>query len=63
MWIIVMFLSAVWTLILTAPIHCRGSIGEYSTVCDIMLHFSKPDEETNSSTPWSIPLSPGQHEQ
>ncbi len=24
---IVMFLSAVWTLILTAPIHCRGSIG------------------------------------
>ncbi len=22
MWIIVMFLSAVWTLILTAPIHC-----------------------------------------
>ncbi len=21
-------LSAVWTLILTAPIHCRGSIGE-----------------------------------
>ncbi len=27
-WIIVKFLSAVWTLILTAPIHCRGSIGE-----------------------------------
>ncbi len=27
-WIIVMFLSAVWTLILMAPIHCRGSIGE-----------------------------------
>ncbi len=27
-WIIVMFLSAVWTLILTAPIHCRASIGE-----------------------------------
>uniref|UniRef100_A0A8C1AJ33 MOB kinase activator 1Bb n=1 Tax=Cyprinus carpio carpio TaxID=630221 RepID=A0A8C1AJ33_CYPCA len=24
-WIIVMFLSAVWTLILTAPIHCRGA--------------------------------------
>ncbi len=22
LWIIVMFLSAVWTLILTAPIHC-----------------------------------------
>ncbi len=28
LWIIVMFLSAVWTLILTAPIHCRGSISE-----------------------------------
>ncbi len=27
-WITVMFLSAVWTLILTAPIHCRASIGE-----------------------------------
>ncbi len=27
-WIIVMFLSAVWTLILTAPIHCNVSIGE-----------------------------------
>ncbi len=25
-WIIVMFLSAVWTLILTAPIQCRASI-------------------------------------
>ncbi len=31
-----MFLSAVWALILTAPIHCRGSIGE-----QVMLHFSK----------------------
>ncbi len=30
-------LSAVWTLILTAPIHCRGSIGEQ---CDVMLNFS-----------------------
>ncbi len=28
LWIIVMFLSVVWTLILTAPIHCKGSIGE-----------------------------------
>ncbi len=26
LWIIVMYLSAVWTLILTAPIHCRASI-------------------------------------
>ncbi len=28
LWIIVMILSAVWTLILTAPIQCRGSIAE-----------------------------------
>uniref|UniRef100_A0A8C2JC95 Dedicator of cytokinesis 10 n=1 Tax=Cyprinus carpio TaxID=7962 RepID=A0A8C2JC95_CYPCA len=28
LWIIVMFLSAVWTLILTAPIHSRASIDE-----------------------------------
>ncbi len=32
-WIIVMFLSAVWTLILTAPIHCRGSTGEQVMQC------------------------------
>ncbi len=31
-----MVLSAVWTLILTAPIHCRRSIGE-----QVMLNFSK----------------------
>ncbi len=42
--IIVMFLSAVWTLILTAPIHI------YWWASDVMLHFSKSDEETNSST-------------
>ncbi len=35
-WIIVIFLSAVWTLILTAPIHCRWSIGEQE-----MLNFYK----------------------
>ncbi len=28
MWIIAMFLSVVWTLILMAPIHCKGFIGE-----------------------------------
>ncbi len=44
-----MFLSAVWTLILTAPIHYRGTIGEKN---DGMLHFYKSDEETNSSTSW-----------
>ncbi len=41
MWIIVMFLSAVWTLILTAPIHCRASI------CEQVM------EETNSLCPES----------
>ncbi len=34
---IVMFLSAVWPLILTAPIHYRGSIGE-----QVMWNFSVP---------------------
>ncbi len=37
LWIIVTFLSAAWTLILTAPIHCRGSNGEQ----DAMLNFAK----------------------
>ncbi len=36
-------------LILTAPIHCRGSNWWAS---DGMLNFSKSDEETNSSTSW-----------
>ncbi len=35
LWIIVMFLSVVWTLILTAPIHYRGSIGEQVMWCYI----------------------------
>ncbi len=38
-WIIMMFLSAVWTLILTAPIHCRGSIGEQVMECKISLNL------------------------
>ncbi len=50
LWIIVMLLSAVWTLVLTAPIHCRASIGERKW----KLHFSKSDEETNSSTSWMV---------
>ncbi len=37
LWIIVTFLSAVWTLILTAPIHCGGS----GWASDVMLNFSK----------------------
>ncbi len=49
LWIIVMFLSAVWTLILTAPIHCRGSTSQgcNATFLQICCH-----EETNSSTSW-----------
>ncbi len=49
------------TLILTAPIHCRASIDSHSDGThslqsihcwdtDAMLHFSKSDEEANSST-------------
>ncbi len=38
-WIIVMFLSAVWTLILTAPIHCRASISEQVMQCYISANL------------------------
>ncbi|KTF76300.1 hypothetical protein cypCar_00035082, partial [Cyprinus carpio] len=34
LWIIVMSLSAVWTLILTVPIHCRGSIDSSEFLAD-----------------------------
>ncbi len=55
LWIIVMFLSAVWTLILTAPIHCRGSIGERVIACkwqDANFLQICSNEETNWSTSW-----------
>ncbi len=52
LWIIVMFLSAVWTLILTAPICSRGSIGdEWFNVISLQICS---DEETNSSTSWMV---------
>ncbi len=68
-WIIVMFLSAVWALILTAPIHCRGSIGEQVMLCNIFpnlfwwnqthLHLGWPDCEYIYSNffyfGWTIP--------
>ncbi len=41
LWIIVMFLSAVWTLILTAPIHCRASIAETVMQCYISPNLMK----------------------
>ncbi len=47
-WITVMFLSALWTLILTAPIHCRGSTGEQVMKCYISPNLMKK----HSSTPW-----------
>ncbi len=40
-WIIVMFLSAVWTLILTAPIHCRASIAEQVMECYVSPNLMK----------------------
>ncbi len=41
LWIIVMFLSAVWTLILTAPIQCRASIDEQVMQCYISPNLMK----------------------
>ncbi len=38
---IVMFLSTVWTLILTAPIHCIASIGEQVIQCYIFPNLMK----------------------
>ncbi len=40
-WIIVMFLSAVWALILTAPIHCTASIAETVMQCYISPNLMK----------------------
>ncbi len=40
-WCGVMFLSAVWTLILTAPIHCRASIAETVMECFISPNLMK----------------------
>ncbi len=44
LWIIVL-LSAVWTLILTAPIHCRGLIGKqvmHGYICPNLFPLSQP---------------------
>ncbi len=55
-WMIVMFLSAVWTLILTAPIHCKWRNATFPQICS--------DEETplmsstfpaNFNFRWTIP--------
>ncbi len=62
--IIVMSLSAVWTLILTAPIHCRASIGEQVMECYISPNLMKkpthlhrwPEAEYIFSFVCTIPL-------
>ncbi len=50
-WIIVMFLSAVWTLILTAPIHCRASIAETVMQCYISPNLTR--NKTHLHLGWS----------
>ncbi len=45
--IIVMFLSAVWTLILTAPIQCRGSIGEQVMSNATFLQIFSDEQKKN----------------
>ncbi len=44
-----MFLSAVWTLILTAPIHYRALVSKW---CNVKFLQICSDEETNWSTSW-----------
>ncbi len=48
-WIIVMFLSAVWTLILTAPIHYRASIAETLIQRHISINLMK---QTHPNLGW-----------
>jgi len=53
-WIIVMFLSAVWTLILTAPIHCRGSITEQVTSGDKRGVMESPEARLVKLSRWDV---------
>ncbi len=54
LWIIVKFGSAVWSLILTAPIHCRGSIAEQVMQCYIfrLKHLLNICHCTKCSIKW-----------
>ncbi len=54
LWIIVMFLSAVWTLILTAPIHCRASIAETLMQRHISPNLMKKQTHPNLGCPQRI---------
>ncbi len=47
-----MFLSAVWTLILMAPIHCRGSIGEQVMECYISPNLMKTQTHLHLECRW-----------
>ncbi len=38
---VMLFLPAGWTLILTAPIHCRGPLGEQ--VIETHIHLGRPE--------------------
>ncbi len=63
-WIFVMFLSAVWTLILTAPIHCKGFIDEQVMQCYIspnlfwwtLLLLGWPESEDILICGWIMPF-------
>ncbi len=48
LWIIVMFLSAACTLILTAPIHCRGSIGEQVIILNGLIFFFRCTQQAHN---------------
>ncbi len=50
LWIIVMFLSAAWNLILTAPIHCRAPIAETLMQCYISPNLMK--KQTHLHLEW-----------
>ncbi len=52
LWIIVMFLSAVWTLILTAPIHWRGSICKQVKFCWFSLTLINKQTHTRHWMAW-----------
>ncbi len=65
--IIVMFLSAIWTLFMTAPIHCRGSNSPFSymknagnQVVSCPIDFHDVDKKYNGSQ-WDLKLFGYQH--
>ncbi len=51
LWVV---LSAVWTLILTAPIHSRGSTGEQVMQCYISLKSVLMKKQTHLHKSWTI---------